>query len=845
MPSKTSHNWASNIQKHISTAETSATVSTSGVVVSSQASAKPSKQIPNTSSSQSASLQVSMAQQYVIQQSSQHPGAIYAMPLSAMIPGLSPMLDSSQQSKVSETILLKTSSEQVKTVHETPVISHQTIVTSGHSKNEDGLTSSAQPVIQVASSDKSQPSSTSFHGTSTHAAVTVSSSSSSSAIVTSSISGVIMSPYQYYLAAAAGGGSVPGASSVATVVSSTPLTASSTTVAAPSSAVSTTTQSKEKAVTYTVTSSRAPVTSATVSSSTAVVTQPSATVTTPGVMQTQVQYAMVKTGNQQQLYAMPSSAHIQTGFLFFQQPNGMMVAIPAQTVIQPGGSGQVAVAPQAVSAIANGSAGAQQSQQQQQQQQKVPDTSTSGEKSRAKSESEATGEATAKQQKQVYLPVMQQPYELKPLGGKGKRSSSTNVSDDSIHKPSKDQVHSIRHHSASSATSSHTKYQQLYIPRGAHAYRVAAAQAAAAQAASSQQSSTAVVSTSTTTSVTTSSATTLEKTTKESEEASVSNLVPIQVVHQQQYATAVRGDWCGVAQQKQVVAVTNTGSTSLQRKTTAYAAGRPSVLFNATAGTPSSTAQMMLHAVSQGPSGVYEVKVTSLAEIDPVFCKTLTDKYEHDIVKLEHQTAILNKSHDSEKSEDITSEAGDKITKTVSFTSHKDQNRLQTSSLEENVAAIDRTLAAQQTISDDTTTTAASATTANRQTKGRQSKKTAQANEGKNLGASPLNEPTGKQPQGAGARKRKGAKADLGGGQDTAQLPKRKRTPAKKKAAPTAEDVVEDTSKPNKVTPTQRGRKGKAASEGTTKSTLKTAVVSIALDMLVDVPSPADPDEVS
>ena len=314
MPSKTSHNWASNIQKHISIAETSATVSTSGVVVSSQASAKPSKQIPNTSSSQSASLQVSMAQQYVIQQSSQHPGAIYAMPLSAMIPGLSPMLDSSQQSKVSETILLKTSSEQVKTVHETPVISHQTIVTSDHSKNEDGPTSSAQPVIQVASSEKSQPSSTSFHGTSTHAAVTVSSSSSSSAIVTSSISGVIMSPYQYYLAAAAAGGSVPGASSVATVVSSTPLTASSTTVAAPSSAVSTTTQSKEKAVTYTVTSSRAPVTSATVSSSTAVVTQPSATVTTPGVMQTQVQYAMVKTGNQQQLYAMPSSAHIQTGF---------------------------------------------------------------------------------------------------------------------------------------------------------------------------------------------------------------------------------------------------------------------------------------------------------------------------------------------------------------------------------------------------------------------------------------------------------------------------------------------------------------------------------------------------
>ena len=864
MPAKTSHNWGSNVQKHVSTAEASVTVSTSSAIVSSQASAKPSKQISNTSSSRSASPQVSMAQQYVIQQSSQHPGAIYAMPLSAMIPGLSPMLDSSQQSKVSETILLKTNSEQVKTIHETPVISHQTIVTSGHSKNEDVSTSSAKPVIQVASLDKSQPSSTSLHGTSIHAAVTVSSSSSSSATVTSSISGVIMSPYQYYLAAAAAA-SVSSTPSVATVVPSTPMTASSTTVAPASSAVSTTTQSKEKAVTYTVTSSRAPVTSATVSSSTAVVTQPSATVTTPAVMPTQVQYAMVKTGNQQQLYAMPSSAHIQTGFLFFQQPNGMMVAIPAQTVIQPGGSGQVAVTPQAVSAIASGTAGAQQSQQQQQQsqqqqqqqsqqqqqqqqQQKATDASTTGEKSRAKSESEATSESTTKQHKQVYLPVMQQPHELKPLGGKGKRSSSTNVSEESTHKSSKDQVHSIRHHSASSATSGHTKYQQLYIPRGAHAYRVAAAQAAAAQAASSQQSSTAaVVSTSTTTSVTTSSATTLEKTTKESEEVSVSNLVPIQVVHQQQYATTGRGDWCGAAQQKQIAAVTNTGSSSSQRKTTAYASGRPSVLFNATGGTPSSNAQIMLHAVSQGPSGVYEVKVTSLAEIDPVFCKTLTDKYEHDIVKLEHQTAILNKSHDSENSEGVTSEAGNKVTKTVSFTSHKDQSRLQTSSsLEENVAAIDRTLAAQQTISDDATTTVAASTTttANRQTKGRQGKK---AKDGKDLGISPSNEPAGKQPQGAGARKRKGAKADLGGSQDTAQPSKRKRTPAKKKAAPIAEDAEEDNSKPpSKVTLTQRGRKGKAASEAaTTKSTLKTAVVSIALDMLVDVPSQADPEEVS
>ena len=774
------------------------------------------------------------------------------MQLGAMIPGLAPMLDSSQQqSKVNETV---SSSEQVKSRHETPMTSHQTAVVNSSSKNEDVSTSSAQPIIQTAPSDKSLPSSTISHSSSTNATMTVlsSSSSSSSAVVASSMSGVIMNPYQYYLATAAAA-SVAGVSSSGTVVSSASPTASSSTIAV-SSAASTTTQVKEKAVTYTVTSSKSPMTSATVSSSsTAVVTQPSATVATPTVMQAPVQYAMVGTGNQQQLYAMPGNAHIQTGFLFFQQPNGMMVAIPAQTVIQPGGSSQVAVAPQQVAAIANGTAAMQQSQQQQQQQ-KTGDASTTGEKSRAKSESEATSETTSKQQKQVYLPVMQQPYELKPPGGKGKRSSSSNASEDSTHKSSKDQVQSMRHHSASSVTAGHGKYQQLYIPRGAHAYRVAAAQAAAAQAANNQQSSssTSVVSTSTTTSVTTSSTTTLEKT-KESEEASVGSLVPIQVVHQQHYATGVKGDRYGVAQQSHKQITTSAGSSSSQKLAMTYAGGRPSVLFNTAAGAASSTSQIMLHAVSQGPSGVYEVKASSLAEIDPVFVKTLTDKYEHNIVKLDYQTAILNKSHGTEGTTPlISSEVGNKATKAVSFASHKDQNRQTPSSFEENVAAIDRTLASQQTISDDTTTIT---TTANKQTKGRRgaTKKTPQMSDkepGKDLGlpvTSPSEEPPGKQPQSAAAaaRKRKGAKADSEGGQDTTQPAKRKRAPPKKKVAQAAEDAEEDSSKPGKVTPTQRGRKGKAANETAAKGTLKTAVVSIALDMLVDVPSPTEPDEVS
>ena len=823
------------------------------------------KQISIPSSSQSASPQVSLPQQYVIQQSPQHPAAIYAMQLGAMIPGLAPTLDSSQQSKVNETISLKISSEQVKTMHDTPVTSHQTIVATSN-KSEDASTSS-QPVIQTAPSDKSLSSSTISHSASTNATMTVLSSSlpSSSSVLTSSTSGVIMNPYQYYLATAAAAASVP---SPATVVSSASMTASSMTVAA-SSTVPTTTQAKEKAVTYTVTSSKSPMTSATVPSSTAVVTQPSATVATPTVMPSQMQYAMVGTGNQQQLYAMPSSAHIQTGFLFFQQPNGMMVAIPAQTVIQPGGSNQVAVAPQQVATIANGTVAVQQSQQQQQQQQqqqKTSDSLNTGEKSRAKSESEATSETASKQQKQMYLPVMQQPYELKPSGGKGKRSSSSNVSEDSTHKSSKDQVQSMRHHSTSSVTAGHAKYPQLYIPRGAHAYRVAAAQAAAAQAANNQQSSssTCVVSTSTVTSVTTSSTTTLEKT-KESEEASASNLVPIQVVHQQQYAASVMGDRYGVAQpsHKQTTTVTSAGSSSSQKLAATYTGGRPSVLFNAAAGTTSSSSQIILHAVAQGPSGVYEVKASSLAEIDPIFVKTLTEKYEHDIVKLDYQTAVLNKSHGTENDEGISSlvssEVGNKVTKTVSFASHKDQNRLSAnqtpSSLEENVAAIDRTLASQQTISDDTAT-ATTTTTTNKQTKGSENrrrgaaKKMAQANDkesGKDLSlpvTSPSGEPPGKQPQSATARKRKGAKVDSEGGQDTTQPAKRKRTPAKKKVAQ-AEDVDEDSSKPGKVTPTQRGRRGKAANETAAKGTLKTAVVSIALDMLVDVPSPSEPDEVS
>ena len=33
------------------------------------------------------------------------------------------------------------------------------------------------------------------------------------------------------------------------------------------------------------------------------------------------------------------------------------------------------------------------------------------------------------------------------------------------------------------------------------------------------------------------------------------------------------------------------------------------------AGTPSSTSQTMLHAVQQGPSGVYEVKASTIADV--------------------------------------------------------------------------------------------------------------------------------------------------------------------------------------------------------------------------------------
>ena len=786
--------------------------------------------------------------------------------LGAMIPGLGPVLDPSQQSKVNETVLLKSSSstEQTKTIHET--MSHQntiTAVSSISSKSDDTSNPStylsAHPVIQTVSASDKQPSSslslTSSHSSSTNATVTVS-SSTASVVSTPSIGGVIMNPYhhQYYIAAAhaaqAAASTTPVVSSVATVASSATTTASPVTVAA-SSATPATSQAKEKAITYTVNTSKSPVTATTISSSTtAVVTQPSATAATPTVMPTQMQY-VVGGGNQQQLYAMPGSAHIQTGFLFFQQPNGVMVAIPAQTVIQPGGSSQVAVTPQ-VATIANGAVAVQ--QQQQQQKQKTPDASATGEKSRAKSESEATNETASKQQKQLYLPVMQQqqqqqqPHELKLTSAKGKRSSSSTVSEDSTHKSSKEQAQSVRHHSASSATASHTKYQQLYIPRGAHAYRVAAAQATAQEQAKNQQS-TGVVTTSTTTSVTTSSVTTLEKA-KEGDEASASgSVVPIQVVHQQQYA---RGDRHAVAQQshKQMI-VSSAGGSSL-RMAAIYAGGRPSVLFT-TAGTPSSTSQTMLHAVQQGPSGVYEVKASTIADIDPVFVKTLTEKYEHEIVKVDYQTAILNKSQSTENNENISTsasnEAGNKVTKTVSFASHKDQSRLSAnqtpSSFDETIAAIDRTLASQQTISDDVATVVTKQTKTGDNRKRAQTKKTPQADQKESAKpvASPSNEPSVKPPQVTGARKRKGAKADLESSQDTAQPPKRKRTPAKKKAAQ-AEDT-EDENKPAKTTPTQRGgRKGRAANESG-KGGLKTAVVSISLDMLVDVPSPSEPDEVS
>ena len=870
-PPKTPQGLASSIQKQITIAETSVSVSPSNIVIS-QGSVKPVKQISSTNSSRSASPQVtlpqvSLPQQYVIQQSPQH-HAIYAMGLSQLggvIPGLGPALDpAQQQSKTNETPSLRsTSTEQVnKTMPETSTYQNTVTTTSSVSGKSDDVSnsftySSVHPVIQtVSSSDKSSSSSssTASHSTSINATVTVS-SSTASVVSTPSIGGVIMNPYhQYYIAAAhaaqVAASTTPVVSSAATVASSSVAATVSPVTVAASSATPAASQAKEKAVTYTVNTSKSPVTSTTISSSTAVVTQPSATVATPNVMPTQMQYVVgTGAGNQQQLYAMPGNAHIQTGFLFFQQPNGVMVAIPAQTVIQPGGSSQVAVSPQ-VAAIANGAVAVQQKQ-------KTPDTSTTGEKSRAKSESEATSEAASKQQKQLYLPIMQpqqqqhQAHELKLTSAKGKRSSSSTVSEDSTHKSSKDQTQSVRHHSASSATAGHTKYPQLYIPRGAHAYRVAAAQATAQEQAKNQQS-TCVVTTSTTTSVTTSSATTLEKA-KEGDEASASSsVVPIQVIHQQQYT---RGDRHGMAQQshKQMIASSASGgSGGSLRMAAVYTGGRPSVLFTA-AGTPSSTAQTMLHAVAQGPSGVYEVKASTIADIDPISVKSLTEKYEHEIIKMDYQTAILNKSQSNENKESITSsvsnETSNKVTKTVSFASHKDQSRLSAnqtpSSFSETIAAIDRTLGLQKTISDDVTTAATKQTKTGDNRKRAQTKKTPQADEKESAKpvASLADEPSAKQPQVTGARKRKGAKADLDSSQDTPQPPKRKRAPAKKKAAQ-AEDT-EDENKPAKATPTQRGgRKGRAANE-TGKGGLKTAVVSISLDMLVDVPSPSEPDEVS
>ena len=45
-----------------------------------------------------------------------------------------------------------------------------------------------------------------------------------------------------------------------------------------------------------------------------------------------------------------------------------------------------------------------------------------------------------------------------------------------------------------------------------------------------------------------------------------------------------------------------------------YTGGGPSVLFT-TAGTPSSISQTVLHAVQQGPSGVYKVKASTIADV--------------------------------------------------------------------------------------------------------------------------------------------------------------------------------------------------------------------------------------
>ena len=821
-------NFAGNIQKQlaaavaateITTAATTA-VSTSAVAtVVTQAPTKAVKQRSSASSSRSGSPQVvQQQQQYIIQHQPQQ--ALYTMGLSqlgAIIPGLMSQVDQSKTSNQSSQSSTPVTTNTTATISE-QAKSDSSVSKQSASKEEERAKKStpssvtahsviqATPVVSVERSRHSSVTSVSTSITSMVSSSVATATSSSS----STAGGVIINPYQYY--AIAGG-------SVASIASS-----------------STPSSGKEKVIASTATASSKLATTSSVSTSV------QSSVSTPTVMPAQqMQYAVVNTGGQQQLYAMPSGAQIQTGYLFFQQPNGMMVAIPAQTVVQPGGSTQVAIAPQQLAALSGGAIAVQQ-------QQKTA-TTTSAESTEDKTKesdtitSTSTTQKSQQRQQQVYVPMPAIPqYELsKPptdRGSKGKRSSSSSVSDES-QKGSKDQQHHhMKHHSTTPTPTSATgfKYSSLYIPRGAHAYRVAAAQASAAAAMSTQQSSS---STTSATATTVTSSTTLEKT-KETEEAGASSLVPIQLVQQSQYA---REDHGVIHQNKQVTTASATtisstvssSSSTSQSKMTVPAmygglavAGRAGTMLNTTGGTTTAPhmQQMMVRAVAQGPSGVYEVKASSLADIDPVSVKQLTEKYEQKIVKMYLQTALMTKNQS-----DVPAESSDKSDKPHS--SHKDSA---------SQLPIDETAAAKPEVvehKDETTKPAAK--------KRSRAKKSLQA-EGTEPNvdkAEPLANDASSKPSTAATRKRKNGKEE-DGEQEVTQAAKRKRGPNKKKLAVGDEALgtEEESNKPTKTPASQRGKKGKAANEAA-KGALKSAVVSISLEALADVPSPIELDEVS
>jgi len=835
-------NLTGNIQKQLAAAVAAAeittavttVVSTSAVAtVVTQAPTKALKQISSASSSRSASPQVTVSyqqqqqqQQYIIQHQPQQ--ALYTMGLSqlgAIIPGLMPQADPSKTSSQSSTPIATattSSSEQAKTDLKSPSVSIQPV-----SKDEESTKKCTPSSVTAHSVIQATP--TPLVEKSRHSSVTsIASASTSVSSVSTTVSsaaggggGVIINPYQYYAITA---GSVAVTSSV---------TSSST----PSS-------TKEKTSVSASTASSKPLAVAASVSTTA-----QSSVATPTVMPTQqMQYAVVNAGGQQQLYAMPSGAQIQTGYLFFQQPNGMMVAIPAQTVVQPGGSTQVAIAPQQLAALSGGTVALQQ-------QQKATTTSSpeNNEEKTKESGTPSSTSTTQKQQQQLYvpMPVVQQ-YELsKPpteRGSKGKRSSSSSVSEEFQKGSSKDQHHHIKHHSTTPTSASGFKYSPLYIPRGAHAYRVAAAQASAAAAMSTQQSPS-VTTTTSATATTVSSSTTLEKT-KEADEASAGSLVPIQLVQQPQYSKEQHGV---IQQHKQATTTSATTVSTIASNTTITSqskmtvpamygglavAGRTGMLLNAAGGTTVSGTphmqQMMLRAVAQGPSGVYEVKASSLADIDPSSVKNLTEKYEHKIVKMDLQTALVTRTENENSS--VSAESDGKPEKTLTSASHKGLADQLPPTGDEAATTMQQTVEHK----DETTKPA---------TKKRSRAKKPVQVEGTEPSVdktvTPAND-TSTKPSTTATRKRKGAKeGEEEGEQEVTQAAKRKRGPNKRKSAGADESLgTEEESKPTRTPATQRGKKGKASNE-TAKGTLKSAVVSISLEALAGMPSPLELDEVS